>query len=197
MDRADENLEEMLKKGIDKEKRRNYVSQIIQGLEYAHERKICHLDIKCQNILYLNGMLKIADWGSAKQSYDDKTMTIREGTAMNMSLLPPEVIEGVERINFFKVDIYNLGLVICRILYGKINLDLSKMLKSLGNTKKAYYDTEVQSIVQLLKNENCLESWEEKLLKRMLQYEFSLRPTIQEVVQEFVQAKSKGIYLFI
>jgi serine/threonine protein kinase len=40
--------------------------QLFEGLEFLHSEKIIHFDIKPQNILILDGVLKIGDFGNAK-----------------------------------------------------------------------------------------------------------------------------------
>lgn len=44
-----------------------YIVQVLQGLDYLHNRRILHLDIKPENIIitYMN-MVKIIDFGSAQ-----------------------------------------------------------------------------------------------------------------------------------
>ena len=52
---------------------RNWVSQILAGLNYLHERDIIHRDIKGANMLVDNkGGIKISDFGISKKVEDSK-----------------------------------------------------------------------------------------------------------------------------
>ncbi|UKJ88574.2 non-specific serine/threonine protein kinase [Theileria orientalis] len=45
---------------------RYFILQIIDGLEYIHSKGIVHRDLKCENVVILDGTLKIIDFGSSK-----------------------------------------------------------------------------------------------------------------------------------
>ncbi|XP_075687143.1 striated muscle preferentially expressed protein kinase-like [Rhinoderma darwinii] len=95
----------------------NYIIQILQGLEYLHEQKILHLDIKPENIMvsYMN-TVKIIDYGSA-QTFSPlvlRQLGKRVGTLEYMS---PEMIKG-EPVGP-AADVWGLGVLSYIMLSGR------------------------------------------------------------------------------
>ncbi|MBP7652468.1 protein kinase, partial [Candidatus Dependentiae bacterium] len=93
---------------------KNIASQICAGLDYAHSHNIVHRDIKPDNIMVANNnVIKIMDFGLAKQTDADTTMT-QEGVAMGTAqYMSPEQIRG-EDIDL-RTDIYALGCMMYEI----------------------------------------------------------------------------------
>lgn len=59
---------------------RNFVRQVLQGLNYLHERDIIHRDIQGTNILVgNNGCIKISDFGISKKVKDSELVDHRDG----------------------------------------------------------------------------------------------------------------------
>ncbi|KAJ1808492.1 Suppressor of Sensor Kinase (SLN1), partial [Coemansia sp. RSA 2599] len=92
---------------LDEESVKEYVVQMLRGLEYLHSAGICHRDIKCDNTLFDDDMrIKLVDFGAAKVLNKQSVAATRrsriapEGTAAVASLtgtpmyMAPEVILG-------------------------------------------------------------------------------------------------------
>jgi serine/threonine protein kinase len=97
---------------------RNYMTQILEGLVYCHERKVVHRDIKAKNILVTaDGTLKLADFGSAKLVDDIlKDQGVSVGYNYTPLWLAPEVVFGKYTS---KVDIWSVGCVMIEMASGK------------------------------------------------------------------------------
>ena len=113
--------------------------ELLKGVGYIHSRRICHRDIKLENILLDNlGRIKLADFGISKlckceEDEDDEfaaDMPMKEacGTPVYMA---PEVIlcdrkfmEREKKGEFkcegygFEVDVWSCGIVLYALLYG-------------------------------------------------------------------------------
>lgn len=58
-----------------------YLVQILQGVEYLHNRRVLHLDLKPDNIMVTNlNAVKIVDFGSA-QSFNPLSLRARDSAA--------------------------------------------------------------------------------------------------------------------
>ncbi len=97
-------------------KAKNFMLQILQGIGYAHQKKVVHRDIKPNNVMITNSdeKIKVLDFGIAipeKQKQQSKI----EGTPMYMS---PEQIDSVHIDH--RSDIYSLGVTLHQMLTGKL-----------------------------------------------------------------------------
>ena len=95
----------------------DYMADIAEGLDYAHQKGIVHRDIKPANIMLLNsGIIKITDFGIARISATSQTMTgVIKGTPHYMS---PEQFSG-KKVDG-RSDIFSLGTMMYRLLTGKL-----------------------------------------------------------------------------
>ena len=96
------------------------MSQICDGLAFAHAHEIVHRDLKPANLYLLpDGQVKIMDFGLARVSGSDMTRTgMAMGTPHYMS---PEQVRG-EHVDF-RSDVFALGCVFYEILTGKKPFD--------------------------------------------------------------------------
>ncbi|KAH7103877.1 Pkinase-domain-containing protein [Auriculariales sp. MPI-PUGE-AT-0066] len=100
---------------------RNFVRQILQGLDYLHTSDIIHRDIKGANILVDNkGGIKISDFGISKKVADNILSTARvhrpslQGSVFWMA---PEVVKQTSYT--LKADIWSLGCLVVEMFTGE------------------------------------------------------------------------------
>ena len=95
----------------------DFMADIADGLDYAHERGIVHRDIKPANIMLLkSGIIKITDFGIARITATSQTQTgVVKGTPYYMS---PEQFSG-ERVDG-RSDIFSMGTMMFQLLTGKL-----------------------------------------------------------------------------
>jgi serine/threonine-protein kinase len=91
----------------------NIISQILDALEYAHERGVVHRDIKPANIMVMpNERLKVSDFGVARLDNSDLTSTgMMIGTP---NYMPPESIYGLPVDQ--RSDLYSVGVLLFELL---------------------------------------------------------------------------------
>ena len=93
---------------------RFFLHQIIQSIEYMHNKRVCHRDLKLENILVTDNLdLKIADFGFACYKGIDCLKSYR-GT---MTYMAPEIKEGKE-YKGTEVDMFSIGVILFIIVQG-------------------------------------------------------------------------------
>ncbi len=95
----------------------NFVADVADGLDYAHEKGIVHRDIKPANIMLIkNDIIKITDFGIARITATSQTQTgVVKGTPFYMS---PEQFSG-EKVDG-RSDIFSLGTMLYQMLTGTL-----------------------------------------------------------------------------
>jgi serine/threonine protein kinase len=63
----------------------NFLKQILNGFKGLHEVDAMHRDFKAANVLFQNGILKIADLGFAKQLKEQALTHTILGTGLTMA----------------------------------------------------------------------------------------------------------------
>lgn len=154
---------------------------LLNTLAYLQTMKICHRDIKPDNIL-LNSewdRVYVIDFGESKelQSLATTIMTNIRGTKKYLS---PELYylykneigneETLNKINLFKSDVFSLGLVLMEL--GVLDLpkrsnDLDEFKKSIKNNIKNI-EKKYSALCQDLKNKELLRKYK-NLLKDCLE----------------------------
>jgi hypothetical protein len=100
---------------------RSIIKQILTALKFLNEndKKVIHYDLKPQNILFHNGMIKISDFGLCKvMSQDETRLELTSQGVGTYWYLPPECFSHEYPKISTKVDIWSIGVIYFEMLYG-------------------------------------------------------------------------------
>ena len=132
--------------------------QIMDAMNYLHEKGILHRDLKLDNILInyddendrlnnniIKGKIKLIDFGFARHFNKEKKelVTSAVGTALYMD---PGILQKYNKITNYenytydeKADIWSLGIVCFELLVGKSAYDSETMKELLSKVQKGTY----------------------------------------------------------
>jgi serine/threonine protein kinase len=114
MELGTESLGDRIERRISTTRALDLAGQALASMAHAHENKIIHCDIKPENfILFPDNQLKLADFGFAKLNL----RTIKASGSGTIDYIAPEQAMGRPK---FQSDVFSLGLVIYRLLAGRL-----------------------------------------------------------------------------
>jgi serine/threonine protein kinase len=169
-----------------------FMSQLVNGLKYLSDHNIIHRDIKPRNILLTQErrVLKIADFGFARQLIDEPDSTIKStdkkkkdnshlyetvcGSPMYMA---PEILDKNKEKYDRKTDLWSIGMMMYEMLYGihpyhectdiseliKLNKDKNNIKIPPNNNTNITISNECLSLVRLLLQKDSTKrmSWDD------------------------------------
>ena len=136
--------------GLDFDLVRSYTFQMLQGIEFCHNRGVMHRDMKPQNLLVSHqGQLKIADFGLARAFVPPVRPFTHE--VVTLWYRAPEILLG-EKTYSLPVDLWSAGVILCEMLNNGIPFfpgdseidELFKIFRVLGSPCKGNWPEGMQ-----------------------------------------------------
>lgn len=224
MEKAERNLEDYIKESdIAEEQKLNCIYQILNIMEEVHRRKIIHRDISPNNILILNGILKISDFGLGKDlNMFTSHQTIHTNSVGQYLYCAPEQFMLLKDGDF-RSDVYSLGRVINFIMTKdprKTNHKLRSVTEKATSENSAFrysnagelYNsvkkgikfhndkTRIQNIKERIKNKIFDENIEEYIYEQNgenLLYNIAYLENFQYSIIKFIDIDNKHAIFFI
>jgi eukaryotic-like serine/threonine-protein kinase len=119
--------------------------QVLDALQYAHDKHVIHRDLKPSNILVTDSsQVRLLDFGVAKlleEEADQPQLTSVYGRALTPDYASPELLRG-ERLDA-RCDLYSFGVVLYELLTGIRPYQLQSA-RSIGVLEQAIARVEVE-----------------------------------------------------
>ena len=155
---------------------------VVLGLQFLHEQKILHRDLKPQNILYKvhpKMCLKIADFGLSR-TIDSKCTTVYSAIAGTRCWIAPEVLKSdlIDKNRFAtESDVFSCGMLLHYILSGRKH-PFSPTDCANKNSLQVSHETDANIMNGKMDGwDNSLFPEATHLLKRMLESDKKERPS--------------------
>lgn len=157
--------------------------QLLGALAYMHSRKICHRDLKPDNIMFSNQTkrtIKIVDFGFGK---DVKSTQMSFALAGTIDYIAPEMING-SNYDYFKVDVWSAGCICYFLLFGKPPFSDRTMRNIVNKIRKGN--------IKFVGNETLSEEAKD-LMKLMLTQEQDKRISARQAIDHVWFTKFHGL----
>ncbi|XP_039193462.1 serine/threonine-protein kinase ULK3 isoform X2 [Crotalus tigris] len=146
-----------------------FLQQLACALKFLHDKNICHLDLKPQNILLTSlekSHLKLADFGFAQHMSPRDEKHVLRGSPLYMA---PEMV--CNRQYDARVDLWSVGVILYEALFGRLPF-ASKSFAELEEKIRSNQPVELPSRPRL--SPECRD-----LLQRLLQRDPQQRISFQ------------------
>ena len=160
--------------------------KILEGIQYCHEKNICHLDIKIENILLDEKYdPKITDFGFAQKISDSKGIPLLKNSIVGTPrYICPEIwlskpYKGID------ADIFSLGVVLFNLMTGNFGFELSVERDPFYNLIRRKFDKKYWNKIGIsISRVSELSEEFKNLYMRMVSFIPDKRPSIKEILND-------------
>ncbi|KAJ8935327.1 hypothetical protein NQ314_012882 [Rhamnusium bicolor] len=123
---------------IDETRSRKWFRQLVDAVDYCHERGVVHRDIKCENMLMdLEWNIKLSDFGFARGHIRTKNgqSHLSETYCGSYAYASPEILRGIP-YQPQHADVWSMGVVLFAMVFGRLPFDDSnykELIKQVSN----------------------------------------------------------------
>nr|CAD7428510.1 unnamed protein product [Timema monikensis] len=110
---------------IDEVRARRWFQQLVDGVEYCHEKGVVHRDIKCDNLLMdIDDNIKLSDFGFARGHMKPRNgvSPLSDTFCGSYAYASPEILRQVPYEPQLS-DIWSMGVVLYAIVFGRLPFD--------------------------------------------------------------------------
>ncbi|XP_076268584.1 testis-specific serine/threonine-protein kinase 3-like isoform X2 [Rhynchophorus ferrugineus] len=110
---------------IDESRSRKWFRQLVNAIDYCHERGVVHRDVKCENLLMDDGWnVKLSDFGFARGHMRPKSgqAILSETYCGSYAYASPEILRGIPYQPQY-ADIWSMGVVLFAMVFGRLPFD--------------------------------------------------------------------------
>lgn len=152
---------------------RFFLHQMLDSVDYMHQRSVVHRDLKLENILIDDNLsLKVADFGFACYKNIDKLNSYR-GT---MTYMAPEIKEG-KQYKGTQVDMFSIGVILFIIVQGIFPFKEARKEEFFYNL---LLTGKLETYFQKVNGKNLSDDFKDLILK-FFSHNGEDRPTIEQV----------------
>ncbi|KAF2074231.1 hypothetical protein CYY_004477 [Polysphondylium violaceum] len=113
-----------------------YVYQVIMAVQYLHQHKVIHRDLKLGNLFIDNMRIKLGDFGlSTKVEHDGERKKTICGTP---NYIAPEILENLNG-HSYEVDVWSIGIILYTLLIGKPPFETPDVRNTYQRIKQNQY----------------------------------------------------------